>query len=97
MDNELRFTWTKSKAEINLAKHGVGFDEALTVFYDEEAVLIDDPDHSVGEERFIMIGLSTRLRLLIVCHCYRQGDAVIRIISARKANKNEVKFYGGFI
>jgi len=97
MNKDIRFTWSKNKAKKNLAKHDVSFDEAMTVFYDEEARLIDDPDHSGEEERFIIMGLGIKLKLLIVCHCYRDNDAVIRIISARKANKSEVHFYGGFI
>jgi len=97
MDNDIRFKWSRDKAEKNSAKHGVEFDEAVTVFYDDEARLINDPDHSREEERFVIIGLSVKLRLLIVCHCYRDGDTVIRIISARKANKSEAHFYGGFV
>jgi uncharacterized DUF497 family protein len=97
MKKDISFTWSKDKAEINLAKHGVSFDEAVSVFYDEEARLIDDPSHSVRDERFIIMGLSSKLRLLIVCHCYRDNDSVVRIISARKANKSEAHFYGGFI
>lgn len=97
MKKDLSFTWNQGKAEINLVKHGVSFNEAVSVFYDEEARLIDDPSHSAEEDRFIIMGLSSRLRLLIVCHCYRENDSVVRIISARKANKSEAQFYGGFI
>lgn len=82
------------KAAANLKKHGVSFDEAKTVFYDENARLIADPDHSDNEERFILLGMSFRLRLLIVCHVYRSGSE-IRIISARKATKTESNFYAG--
>ena len=77
----------------NARKHGIGFEEARSVFADERARLIADPDHSADEERFIILGLSAALRLLVVCHCYRGEDNVIRIISARKATSAEAKFY----
>jgi len=89
----LRFEWDNRKASINLKKHGVSFAEARTVFFDERARLIDDPDHSGDEERFVLLGLSSSLRLLLVCHCYRSEGNVIRIISARKAVQKESKFY----
>ena len=89
----LRFEWDDRKASINLKKHGVSFEEARTVFFDERARLIDDPDHSEGEERFVLLGLSSSLRLLLVCHCYRSEGNVIRIISARKAVPEESKSY----
>ena len=89
----LHFEWDESKASANVAKHGVSFDEAKTVFYDERARLISDPDHSKDEERFIVLGCSSGLKLLIVCHCYRANDGVIRIISARKATKREAASY----
>ena len=89
----LHFEWDESKASANVAKHGVSFDEAKTVFYDERARLISDPDHSGDEERFILLGCSSGLKLLIVCHCYRANDGVIRIISARKATKREAASY----
>jgi len=89
----LHFEWDESKASANVAKHGVSFDEAKTVFYDERARLISDPDHSADEERFILLGCSSGLKLLIVCHCYRANDGVIRIISARKATKREAASY----
>jgi uncharacterized protein len=92
--SELRFTWDKAKAAANLRKHNVSFDEAKTVFSDERARLIDDPDHSVGEERFVLLGLSASLKVLLVCHCYRQSGQVIQIITARKASRNEAKSYG---
>ena len=76
----------------NKRKHGVSFEEAKTVFYDENAVQFDDPDHSVNENRFIIVGISFKLRVLVVSHCERDGD-VIRIISARKAALHEVKYY----
>jgi len=74
-------------------KHKVSFEEAATVFYDERALLLADPDHSDEEERFILLGLSITLRLLVVCHCYRTDDEVIRVISARKATKSEATVY----
>jgi uncharacterized DUF497 family protein len=89
----LRFEWDEQKAIVNAKKHGVSFDEARSVFVDERAKLIDDPDHSEDEDRFILLGLSSALRMLIVCHCYRSEGNVIRIISARKATAQESKFY----
>ena len=89
----LRFEWDDRKAAANAKKHGVSFDEARTVFFDERARLIDDPDHSEVEERFILLGLSSSLRLLLVCHCYRSAGNIIRIISARKATARESKAY----
>lgn len=91
--SDLSFEWDSRKAASNVQKHGVSFDEARSVFADERAKLIDDPDHSEDEDRFILMGLSSSLRVLIVCHCYREGDNVIRIISARKATAKEAKFY----
>ena len=90
---EIRFEWDPRKSASNQRKHGVGFEEALTVFTDEHALLIDDPEHSDGEDRFILLGLSVSLRMLVVCHCYRESDEVIRIISARKANRKERETY----
>jgi len=90
---EIRFDWEPAKAEENLRKHGVSFDEAQTVFYDEYATEFYDDTHSESEDRFLMLGLSSHLRLVMVCHCYRENDSVIRIISARKATANEAKFY----
>ncbi len=92
--SELRFTWHEAKAAANLRNHKVTFEEAKTVFFDERARLIDDPDHSVGEERFVLLGLSASLKALLVCHCYRESGQVIHLISARKASRNEAKFYG---
>jgi len=91
--SELKFEWDAHKASANLKKHGVSFDEAKAVFYDERAKLIDDPEHSEDEERFILLGLSSSLRVLVVCHCYRSSGNIIRIISARKATTSETKFY----
>ena len=86
---KLRFDWDPRKDSANQRKHGVSFEEALTVFSDERALLIDDPDHSDDEDRFALLGLSANLRILVVCHCYREADDIIRIISARKANRSE--------
>lgn len=91
--DELEFTWDKVKAQTNIKKHGVSFEEAKSAFYDESAIVIYDPDHSQQEDRFILLGMSDYSRLLIVCHCYRENDTIIRIISARKANKLEEKQY----
>ena len=85
----LRFEWDSEKAAINLRKHKVSFEDAQSVFADENAKLIDDPDHSDEEDRFVMLGLSSSLRLLVVCHCYRAAGNIIRIISARKADSVE--------
>ena len=89
----LEFEWDEKKNKININKHRISFDEAKTVFYDEEALVIDDPDHSEDEERFLILGESNRANLLVVCHCYRVSDTVIRIISARKATKTETNQY----
>lgn len=87
------FEWDENKNTINKRKHGVSFEEAQTVFYDAEALVIDDIEHSEDEERFIILGLSARANLLIVCHCYRASESIIRIISARKATTTETKQY----
>lgn len=89
----LEFIWDSQKDKENQRKHGVSFEEAKTVFYDENARIIYDPDHSVEEDRFILLGLSAGLRLLVICHCYREKESVIRIISARKATKREQQQY----
>ena len=89
----LRFEWDDRKAAANAKKHGVGFEEAKSVFTDERARLIDDPDHSEREDRFVILGLSGARRLLLVCHCYRREGNVIRLISARKATAKEFKSY----
>ena len=91
------FDWDENKNRINQKKHGVSFEEASTVFFDEEALVRDDPDHSEDEDRFVILGISSNARLLVVCHCYRESDTVIRIISARKATTAECKQYGGNI
>lgn len=85
----LRFEWNSAKAVANVRKHGVSFEEARTVFEDDEALIIPDAAHSVGEERFVLLGLSAALRILVVVHCERADGAVIRIISARKADRGE--------
>lgn len=85
----MKFTWDGKKAAINKHKHGIAFEEAQTVFDDCDALRIFDPDHSEGEDRFVILGLSSVLRLLVVCHCYRENDEQIRIISARKATRKE--------
>ena len=89
----MNFEWDENKARINQEKHGVSFDEAKTVFDDADALQIFDPDHSESEDRFIMLGMSSVLRILVVCHCYRADDETIRIISARKATRNECSTY----
>jgi len=91
--NSLNFEWDASKSASNIQKHGISFEEARTVFYDERARLISDPDHSGNEDRFILLGFSSSLRIIIVCHCYRSEGNIIRIISARKATTKETKAY----
>jgi uncharacterized DUF497 family protein len=91
---ELNIEWDPQKAEANQEKHGVSFDEASTAFSDENGRLIPDPDHSEEEDRFILLGMSWSLRILVVCHCYRKASNIIRIISARKATKSERAQYG---
>jgi len=95
--NAMRVAWDEAKAAENLRKHGVSFEEGATVFADENARLKPDPDHSQAEDRFLILGFSAKLRLLIVCHAYRENDEVIRIISARKATRNERKQYGSYL
>jgi len=89
----LSFEWDDKKDLLNVRKHGVGFAEAQTVFYDEFALLIHDPDHSDEEDRFVLLGMSLKARVLVVCHCYRKSDEIIRIISARKATRTEQQLY----
>lgn len=89
----MRFEWDENKARINRKKHGVSFEEAETVFYDASALVVDDPEHSDSEDRFIILGMSGSARLLVVCHCLRESETVIRIISARKATKTESSYY----
>lgn len=85
----LAFEWDDGKNSLNKRKHQVSFEEALTVFADDHALLLSDPDHSTEEERFILMGFSASLRMLVVCYCYRRSEEIIRIISARKATKLE--------
>jgi uncharacterized protein len=89
----LEFQWDEQKNDLNIKKHGVSFDEAKTVFYDEYAIQYLDPDHSENEDRFLLLGTSFKLKTIVVCHCFRQDDAIIRIISARKADKDEQQVY----
>jgi len=91
----MRIIWDENKNRDNIRKHKISFEEAETVFYDPNGRLILDPDHSDKEDRFIILGLSKILHLLVVCHCYRENEETIRIITARKATKKEIKYYGG--
>lgn len=95
MVEDLRFEWDQAKGSLNVRRHGVSFTEAVSVFLDEHAILINDPDHSLSEDRFVLLGLSASLRLLLVCHCYRAEGGVVRIISARKADRQEHRDYFG--
>ena len=87
------FDWDECKNLINQDKHGIDFAEASSVFWDERAILFDDPEHSDDEERFILLGMSQNANVCMVCHCYRESDTVIRIISARKATRKELERY----
>jgi len=91
--NEIRFDWDAAKEAANRRKHGVSFEEARSAFLDGNAKVIDDPNHSADEDRYVLLGLSHRLRVLVVCHTYRKNDEEIRIISARKASKREQSQY----
>lgn len=94
--SKITFEWDSSKASLNKKKHSISFEEAKSVFLDDNAAIIHDPEHSQDEDRFVILGLSTIARVLVVCHCYRKNDRIIRIISARKATKNEsMQYYGG--
>lgn len=93
--SNITFEWNASKASVNKKKHGIDFDEAKTVFYDENAKVIHDSEHSNNEERFAILGLSVVARMLVVIHCYRKNNGIIRIISARKATKKESMQYMG--
>ncbi len=92
MDN-FQFEWDQKKSKSNAKKHGFSFEEAQTAFYDEQAIVFDDPDHSEDEDRFILLGTNHKLNTLVVCHCYREKETIVRIISARKAIKEEELFY----
>ena len=87
------FDWDENKNRINLQKHGISFEEASTVFFDDRALLFDDPEHSIEEDRFLLLGMSETAKVCIVCHCYRESDTVIRIISARQATRKEEERY----
>ena len=89
----IRFEWDENKNEINKKKHNISFEEAKTVFYDEDALLISDVEHTFDEDRFVLLGFSSSANLLVVCHCCRNSESVIRIISARKATKSESRQY----
>ena len=93
----LDFIWDEDKNKKNVISHKISFEEAKTVFFDPNAKVIYDPDHSEDEDRFIILGLSKLLNILVVCHCYRENEKIIRIISARKATPKERKQYGGNI
>jgi len=93
----VRFEWGEKKNTANKQKHGIAFEEAASVFYDDYARLKSDPDHSESEERFLLLGVSSRLRILVVFHCYREEDEVVRIISAREATKSEKQEYMEFL
>ena len=95
--DRITFSWDDRKERENHRKHGVSFEEATTAFADENARLKHDPDHSQDEDRFILLGFSAKLRMLIVAHAYRQNETEIRIISARKAIRKERKQYGEFL
>lgn len=90
---QIRFEWDRKKDRISLAKHGVSFQEASSVFYGDNAIEFFDPGHSENEDRFLMLGISYRSRMLIVSHCYRKRYEVIRIISARKSDREEQQCY----
>jgi len=91
--NVLEFEWDERKHKANVKKHGVSFLEARTAFYDENAIQFYDPDHSEDEERFLLLGMSIKPQILVVCHCYRESETLVRIISARKADKSEEGAY----
>jgi uncharacterized DUF497 family protein len=91
--NTIDFEWNDKKSKINIKKHGVTFEEAVSIFYDDKAIEFYDEEHSEWEDRFLMLGLSDKLNLLLVCHCHREPKGKIRIISARKATKNESQNY----
>ncbi len=90
---KVKFEWDVQKEKTNLRKHGISFKEAQSVFLDDEALLIHDPDHSEDEDRFVLLGVSHKIRLLLVCHCYRENNQIIRIFSARKADREETRVY----
>ena len=91
--NGLEFEWDEKKNNINIKKHGISFEEAIMVFYDDDAIVFDDPDHSIEENRFLIIGMTDKDKICILSHCYRDNEDKIRIISARKAEKGEIRVY----
>ena len=95
--SDIRYEWDHAKNNANIRKHGISFNEAITVFTDENLMIMADEDHSEDEERFIVLGFSEHPRLLVVCHCYKESDEVVRIFSARKATKTEERFYRGVL
>ncbi|MEJ0099836.1 MAG: BrnT family toxin [Pseudomonadota bacterium] len=94
---DIRYEWDPRKSRSNKAKHGVSFEEARTAFLDEHARVIPDAEHSEEEERFILLGMSIELRVLVVCHCYRESDQLVRIISARRADASERRQYAEYL
>jgi len=92
---KIAFEWDDKKAKVNLKKHGVSFEEAQSVFFDDQAIQFWDENNSKEEDRFLMLGLSNKFRILLVVHCFRESESTIRIISAREATKNETKEYPG--
>lgn len=90
---DIFFEWDEAKNKANIKKHGISFEEAESVFYDEYALFKADPDHSENEDRFLLLGLSAKLRLLLVCHCFEVDDGLIRVISCRKASRKEKPLY----
>ena len=93
----MKIIWDEKKNQTNIREHRISFQEAETVFFDPNAKIIHDPDHSIEEDRFIILGISKLLKLLVVCHCYKEDDEIIRIITARKATKKEKNEYGGLM
>lgn len=91
--SEIKFEWDIKKSQMNIKKHGVSFEEARSVFFDDNAIEFYDDAHSIAEDRFLLLGMSSLLRLLLICHCYRKDEEIIRIISARKATKKESRHY----
>lgn len=93
--SQLLFEWDNEKNKINQKKHGISFEEAKTVFYDDNAIQFWDEDHSEGEDRFLLLGRSSKMRILLIIHCFRERESIIRIISARKATQKESQEYRG--
>ena len=90
---QIKFEWDNKKDKSNIKRHGVSFEEARTVFYDEHAIQFYDPEHSEAEDRFLLLGTDFKSKELVICHCYREEETIVRIISARKADREESKFY----